>query len=112
MSARLALGPLIAALTFGTVVPAQATTSCEPIVGSRIVGAGCSLQPGPAASSAGNGLLDHNNNTDANNTADDDKNNNPSPGGGNGAPSDCHMVYGFTFDPADPNADITANGSG
>ena len=33
-------------------------------------------------------------------------------GGGNGAPSESAWVYGYTFDPEDPNVDITANGSG
>ena len=32
--------------------------------------------------------------------------------GGNGRPTECAWVYGYTFDPEDPNVDITANGSG
>ena len=33
-------------------------------------------------------------------------------GSGKGQQSECAWVYGYTFDPADPNVDITANGSG
>jgi hypothetical protein len=36
----------------------------------------------------------------------------PAAEGGDGLPSNCDYVFGFTFDPADPHADITVNSSG
>jgi hypothetical protein len=96
VSARVAVASgaaVIVAVAIGASHPAAA--ECDPIGDSRFVGAGCHRIP-----------------VEAPNPRPKPPPAPPPDDGGNGSDSECHWEFGYTFDPADPSVDITANSSG
>jgi hypothetical protein len=83
----------VAAMTFLPIVDRAAAQCSGQTVGRRI-DATCYVGSSGAQSEAPSHAIDRTSNT------------------GKGDPSECAWVFGYTFDPADPNVDITHNGSG